>query len=53
MSLYQHLPTPTDTTPNNLLGDQSTINQALGELLARGDTPEDAKAALEARARAG
>ena len=53
VSVDQHLPAPTDTAPSTLLGDRSTVNQALGVLLARGATLEEAAAALEERARAG
>ncbi len=52
LSLDQHLPAPADATPTVLL-DRSAINQALGVLLARGITLEQAKVDLAGRADGG
>ncbi len=51
--LDQHLPPPAEMATSTYLGDQSAVNQALGVLLAGGETLEGAQAALEERARTG
>lgn len=50
--LDEHLPAPTDGAPNTYLEDLSTVNQALGVLVAGGSTLDEARARLDDHARA-
>ena len=49
----EHLPARADSSASTYLLDQSTVDQAIGVLLARGATLDGARVALAERARAG
>ena len=51
VDLDRHLPAPASSAASTVLADQSVVNQALGVLLARGNTLEGARVALGERAR--